>query len=115
MKLRYFFLSFFLPLLFAGAAPAEVKITKITPEGKRAIVEFTYQNDSDNIHSIVKIECSIMGMDSKRDKGIAYISSHFSGGIKPGDSRTGTVKVKLRSAKAADIKCKDTPRPVVLK
>ncbi len=115
MKLRYFVLSVFLSVLFAGSAPAEVKITKITTEGKRAVVQFTYQNDSGNIHSIVKIECGIRGTDSKRDKGIFYISSHFSGGIKPGDSRSGSVKVNLRAAKAADIKCEDIHRPLVLK
>ena len=115
MKLRHFVLTVFLTVLFAGTVSAEVEITKITTKGKRAIVEFTYQNDSGNILSMVKIECSVQAADSKRDKGIIYLNSHFSGGIKPGDSKSGTVDVNLRAAKAADITCKDIPRPVVVK
>ncbi len=102
-------------VLFAGTASAEVTIDKITDKGKRAIVRFTYKNDSDNTHSIVKIECSVRGTDSKRGKGIAYLNDHFSGGIKPGYSSSGTVEVNLRAAKATDITCQDIPRPVVMK
>ena len=88
---------------------------KVDPNELLKLVNNAINNLWDNILSIVKIECSIRETDSKRDKGIVYISSHFSGGIKPGDSRSGTVKVNLRAAKAADIKCQDIPRPLVLK
>ena len=112
---RYIFLPGVFLGLFAGNASAEVKIDKITEKGKRATVRFTYKNDSDNTHSIVKIECSVREADAKRDKGIAYLNDHFSGGIKPGYSSSGTVEVNLQAAKATDITCQDIPRPVVVK
>lgn len=115
MKSLYIYLPGIFLLLFSGTASAEVTIDKITEKGKRAIVQFTYKNDSGDTHSIVKIECGIRETDSKRDKGIAYLNNHLSGGIKPGFTSSGTVEVNLQAAKATDITCQDIPRPVLMK
>lgn len=101
--------------LVSGTVFAEVTIDNIVEKENRAIVRYTYKNESGDTHSTVKIECSAGGGGSKRDKGIAYLNNHFGGGIKPGYSVSGTVEVNLVDAKAEDITCKDIPRPVVLK
>lgn len=115
MKMRFAVWAVILFIFYAGPAPAEVTIKKITVKGKKATVQFMYRNDSDNILSIVKIECGIRGAKSKREKGIVYFNNHFSGGIPPGYTREGSTDVKVLRGSANDIKCKDIPRPLVLK
>ena len=115
MKIRYVFLPAFLLVLFSGSAPAEVKITDVSVKEKLATVQFMYRNESGNVLSIVKIECSFKGKGSRREKGIIYFNNHLYGGIKPGYSRAGTVEVYAPSGKPAGIICKDYPQALILK
>lgn len=104
-----------LAFCFPVDAFAEVQIIRIVEKGSRAQVHFFYQNDSNNTLATVKIECGLPGAKSKREKGMAYLSNHASGGIAPGYTFSGTVDVTLGGGKSEDITCADHPQPLILR
>ncbi len=112
---KFIFVSSFLFLILAKSiASAEVQIDSIRDEGKFAVVIFTYRHVGKATFSMVKVQCSVPGAQSIRERGIVYISNDLNGGIQPGFRTTQKFRVSLKNGKAENIICRDTGRILII-
>ncbi len=109
-----FVFSLFFLILAKSIASAEVRIDSFRDEGKFAVVTFTYTHMGKAMFSTVKIQCSVPGAQSIRERGIVYISNDLNGGIRPGFRTTQKFRVSLKNGKAENITCRDTGRILIM-
>ena len=112
-RLVFVFSLFFL-ILAKSIALAEIQIDSIRDEGKFAIITFTYTHKGRALLSMVKVQCSVSGAQSIRERGIVYIANDSYGGIRPGFSTTQKFRVSLKNGKAENIACRDTGRILII-
>ncbi len=109
-----FVFSLFFLILAKSIASAEVQIDSFRDEGKFAVVTFTYTHMGKATFSMIKVQCSVPGAQSIRERGIVYISNDLNGGIRPGFRTTQKFKVSLKNGKAENITCRDTGRILIM-